>query len=139
MLTKLKVCTGCGKEKLIWKNNGRDGGRYCKHCWSCHKSKENKSQKPKSAPSSSRIAQKSEKQKALDKAYSLMRKEYLTKHPMCEINLPGVCKGNACDIHHTAYRGINTLAQATWLAACRECHEWCHSHPKEARELGYLK
>ncbi len=65
--------------------------------------------------------------------------EYLTKHPMCEINLPGTCKGQACDIHHTAYRGINTLAQATWLAACRECHEWCHAHPKEARELGYLK
>lgn len=68
-----------------------------------------------------------------------MRKEYLTKHPMCEVKLPGVCKGQACDIHHTAYRGINTLAQATWLAACRECHDWCHSNPKEARELGYLK
>ena len=67
-----------------------------------------------------------------------MRKEYLTKHPMCEIKLPG-CNGQACDIHHTAYRGINTLAQATWLAACRECHEWCHANPKEARELGYLK
>lgn len=134
---KLKICSICEKEGPIWKNH--EGSRYCKHCWSCHKSKENKSQKPKSAPSSSRIAQKSEKQKALDKAYSLMRKEYLTKHPMCEINLPGICKGNACDIHHTAYRGINTLAQATWLAACRECHEWCHKFPKEARILGYLK
>lgn len=68
-----------------------------------------------------------------------MRKEYLTKHPMCEVKLPGVCKGQACDIHHTAYRGINTLAQATWLAACRECHSWVHKNPAEARELGYLK
>jgi len=134
---KLKICSICEKESPIWKNH--EGSRYCKSCWSCHKSKENKSQKPKSAPSSSRIAQKSEKQKAIDKAYTLMRKEYLTKHPMCEINLPGICKGQACDIHHTAYRGIQTLAQATWLAACRECHEWCHAHPKEARELGYLK
>jgi hypothetical protein len=132
---KLKVCSGCQKETVIWKNH--EGSKYCKSCWSCHKSKENKPQKPKLAPSPS-IKQKSDKQKAIDKAYTLMRKEYLTKHPMCEVKLPG-CNGQACDIHHTAYRGINTLAQATWLAACRECHDWCHSNPKEARELGYLK
>lgn len=132
---KLKVCSGCQKETIIWKNY--EGSKYCKSCWSCHKSKENKPQKPKLAPSPS-IKQKSDKQKAIDKAYTLMRKEYLTKHPMCEIKLPGVCKGQACDIHHTAYRGINTLAQATWLAACRECHDWCHANPKEARELGFL-
>jgi len=132
---KLKVCSGCQKETVIWKNH--EGSKYCKDCWSCHKSKENKPQKPKLAPSSS-IKQKSDKQKAIDKAYTLMRKEYLTKHPMCELKLPG-CLGQATDIHHTEYRGIKTLAQATWLAACRKCHDWCHSNPKEARELGYLK
>jgi len=132
---KLKVCSGCQKETVIWKNH--EGSKYCKDCWSCHKSKENKPQKPKLAPSSS-IKQKSDKQKAIDKAYTLMRKEYLTKHPMCELKLPG-CLGQATDTHHTEYRGIKTLAQATWLAACRKCHDWCHSNPKEARELGYLK
>lgn len=132
---KLKVCSCCQKETVIWKNH--EGSKYCKDCWSCHKSKENKPQKPKLAPSSS-IKQKSDKQKAIDKAYTLMRKEYLTKHPMCELKLPG-CLGQATDIHHTEYRGIKTLAQATWLAACRKCHDWCHSNPKEARELGYLK
>ena len=66
-----------------------------------------------------------------------MRKEYLTKHPMCEIKLPG-CNGQATDIHHTEYRGIKTLAQATWLASCRACHSWIHLNPKEARELGFL-
>jgi len=132
---KLKVCSGCQKETVIWKNH--EGSKYCKDCWSCHKSKEDKPQKPKLAPSSS-IKQKSDKQKAIDKAYTLMRKEYLTKHPMCELKLPG-CLGQATDIHHTEYRGIKTLAQATWLAACRKCHDWCHSNPKEARELGYLK
>ena len=134
---KTKICDGCGLERPIWKSSGTGGLKLCKNCWSCHKSKENKPQKPTLAPSSS-IKQKSDKQKAIDKAYSLMRKEYLTKHPMCEIKLPGVCTGQACDIHHKSYRGINTLAQATWAAACRECHEWCHKNPKEARELGFL-
>lgn len=132
MISKKKVCSGCNTEQYIWKRYL--GQPFCKSCWSCHESKD----KPKTKVPS-KLKQKSDKQKAIDKAYTLMRKEYLTKHPMCEVKLPGVCKGQACDIHHTAYRGINTLAQATWLAACRECHDWCHSNPKEARELGYLK
>ena len=131
MISKKKVCSACNTEQYIWKRHL--GQPFCKSCWSCHESKD----KPKTKVPS-KLKQKSDKQKAIDKAYTLMRKEYLTKHPMCEINLPGVCKGQACDIHHTAYRGINTLAQATWLAACRECHEWCHKFPKEARELGFL-
>jgi hypothetical protein len=131
VISKKKVCSGCNTEQYIWKRHL--GQPFCKSCWSCHESKD----KPKTKVPS-KLKQKSDKQKAIDKAYTLMRKEYLTKHPMCEIKLPG-CNGQACDIHHTAYRGINTLAQATWLAACRECHEWCHSNPKEARELGYLK
>jgi hypothetical protein len=135
---KLKTCDICGEEKPIWKSSGTGGLRYCKYCWSCHKSKDKDTQKPKTSPSSSKLKQKSDKQKAIDKAYTLMRKEYLNKHPMCEIKLPG-CTGHATDIHHTEYRGINTLAQATWLAVCRGCHDWCHSNPKEARELGYLK
>jgi hypothetical protein len=136
MIGKKKICSGCNTEQYIWKNH--EGSKYCKDCWSCHKSKDNKSQKPKLAPSSSKLKQKSDKQKAIDKAYTLMRKEYLTKHPMCEIKLPG-CTGLATDIHHKEYRGINTLAQATWVAACRTCHDWCHANPAEARELGYLK
>ena len=131
MIPKKKTCSGCNTEQYIWKRHL--GQPFCKSCWSCHESKD----KPKTKVPS-KLKQKSDKQKAIDKAYTLMRKEYLTKHPMCEIKLPG-CNGQACDIHHTAYRGINTLAQATWLAACRECHDWCHSNPKEARELGYLK
>jgi hypothetical protein len=131
VISKKKVCSACNTEQYIWKRHL--GQPFCKSCWSCHESKD----KPKTKVPS-KLKQKSDKQKAIDKAYTLMRKEYLTKHSMCEIKLPG-CNGQACDIHHTAYRGINTLAQATWLAACRECHDWCHSNPKEARELGYLK
>ena len=131
MIPKKKVCSGCNTEQYIWKRHL--GQPFCKSCWSCHESKD----KPKTKVPS-KLKQKSDKQKAIDKAYTLMRKEYLTKHPMCEIKLPG-CNGQACDIHHTAYRGINTLTQATWLAACRECHSWVHLEPKLARKLGFLK
>jgi hypothetical protein len=130
VISKKKVCSGCNTEQYIWKRHL--GQPFCKSCWSCHESKD----KPKTKVPS-KLKQKSDKQKAIDKAYTLMRKEYLTKHSMCEIKLPG-CKGQACDIHHTAYRGINTLAQATWLAACRECHDWVHMEPKLARKLGFL-
>jgi hypothetical protein len=133
---KLKTCTGCGKEKPIWKNH--EGGKYCKECWSCHKSKE-LPQKPKLTPSSSKLKQKSDKQKAIDKAYSLMRKEYLTKNPLCKMNIPGVCTGSASDVHHSEYRGIQTLAQSTWIPACRACHDWVHANPKDARVLGLIK
>jgi len=131
VISKKKVCSACNTEQYIWKRHL--GQPFCKSCWSCHESKD----KPKTKVPS-KLKQKSDKQKAIDKAYTLMRKEYLTKHPMCEIKLPG-CNGQACDIHHTAYRGINTLAQATWLAACRECHSWVHLEPKLARKLGFLK
>ena len=132
MISKKKVCSACNTEQYIWKRHLSQP--FCKSCWSCHESKD----KPKTKVPS-KLKQKSDKQKAIDKAYTLMRKEYLTKHPMCEVKLPGVCKGQACDIHHTAYRGINTLAQATWLAACRECHNFVHMEPKLARKLGFLK
>ena len=131
MISKKKVCSACNTEQYIWKRHL--GQPFCKSCWSCHESKD----KPKTKVPS-KLKQKSDKQKAIDKAYTLMRKEYLTKHPMCEVKLPG-CKGQACDIHHSEYRGIKTLVQSSWFATCRECHNFCHSNPKEARELGYLK
>jgi hypothetical protein len=52
------------------------------------------------------------------------------------------CAHGATDVHHT-YNGANRdafyLVQSTWLAACRNCHDWVHMNSKDARELGYLK
>jgi hypothetical protein len=71
------------KPSVIWKNH--EGFRYCKNCWSCHQSNL-VAQKPtenlipvvlpnvKKRP---RIKLKSEKQKALDKAYLLIRILYV--------------------------------------------------------------
>ena len=44
MKQKLKECDGCQKMTVIWKNH--EGNRYCKYCWSCHKSSTNKPKKP---------------------------------------------------------------------------------------------
>jgi len=135
MQSKKKYCSGCDSEQYIWKNH--EGKKYCKMCWSS----QNKSiKKPKAILSPrGQIAQKSDKQKAIDKAYTLMRKAYMTQNPLCNIKIPGVCTGPSCDVHHTAGRGIQTLVQATWVATCRECHNYCHSNPLEARKLGFLK
>jgi hypothetical protein len=134
--SKKKYCSGCDSEQYIWKNDR--GVKYCKSCWSCHKSKDT-TQKPKTTPLSSKLKQKSDKQKAIDKAYTLMRKVYMTQNPLCNIKIPGICTGLSCDVHHMEGRGIQTLVQATWVATCRECHSWCHLNPLEARELGFLK
>lgn len=45
------------------------------------------------------------------------------------------------DIHHKFSgkdRAKYFLDVSTWLAVSREGHNWIHSFPKEARELGYL-
>ena len=141
----LKECYGCRKPSVIWKNH--EGFRYCKNCWSCHQSNL-VAQKPtenlipvvlpnvKKRP---RIKLKSEKQKALDKAYLLMRKEYMDKNPLCNVKVSKDCFFNATDIHHMEGRGERTLTQLTWISTCRPCHTWIHEHPEEARILGFLK
>jgi hypothetical protein len=45
-------------------------------------------------------------------------------------------------VHHT-YAGVNRdafyLVQSTWLAVCRNCHDFLHLNPKLSREMGWLK
>jgi predicted HNH restriction endonuclease len=31
------------------------------------------------------------------------------------------------------------LIQSTWIPVCRNCHNWIHSNPEEARIMKYLK
>jgi len=134
MKIKLKECDGCHKETVIWKNH--EGYRYCKLCWSCHNSKDNTQKPTKSA-----ISQVSSKRKKKDLEYSKLRKRFLTDFSLCQIAVKG-CSVNATDVHHT-YAGSNRdafyLVQSTWLAVCRNCHDWVHAHPKESRAFGYLK
>jgi hypothetical protein len=131
---KLKECDGCQKMTVIWKNH--EGCRYCKYCWSCHSSKDN-TQKP----TSSVIPRVSSKRAKKDAEYLKLRDRYLTENPLCMVKVGG-CSHNATDVHHK-YAGSNRdafyLVQSTWLATCRNCHDWIHNHPTEARTMNWLK
>ena len=98
MKPKLKTCDGCQKMTVIWKNH--EGNRYCKYCWSCHKSSSNKSQKPNVS-----IPHVSSKRKKKDAEYLKLRRRYLNENPLCKINRVD-CTKKATDIHHT-YAGSN--------------------------------
>ena len=136
MKQKLKICDGCEKETVIWKNQG--GFKYCKYCWSCQNAiNKNSLQKP----TDYKIPQVSSKRKKKDQEYSKLRNVFLTENHLCQVAVSG-CTNSASDVHHT-YAGSNRdafyLVQSTWLAACRNCHDYIHGHPTEARVLGYLK
>ena len=134
MKVKLKECDGCQQMTVIWKNH--EGYRYCKNCWSCHSSKDN-TQKP----TKSVIPPVSSKRKKKDQEYLKLRERYLTENPLCMVKVGG-CTHNATDVHHK-YAGSNReafyLVQSTWLAVCRNCHDWVHARPGDARLMGWLK
>jgi cytochrome c553 len=117
---KTKICDGCGLERPIWKSSGTGGLKLCKNCWSCHKSGDTEQK-----PTNSAIPRVSAKRAKKDAEYSKLRQRYLTT-----------------DVHHPRAgkdREVYYLVQSTWLAVCRNCHDWVHSHPEEARTMGWLK
>jgi cytochrome c553 len=133
MQSKKKICSSCNTEQYIWKRHL--GEPFCKHCWSCHKSNDT-SQKPKNP-----IPKVSSKRKKQDQEYLKLRKVFLTEHTLCEVKVAG-CMMHATDVHHTysgSDRAVYYLIQSTWLASCRNCHNWIHSHPEQARTMKWLK
>ncbi len=72
--------------------------------------------------------------------YGVLRKIHLQEHPECEINLPGICDGQATTIHHCAKRGINLLKADTFKSACMSCHTYIETKmsAEERREKGLL-
>ena len=81
----------------------------------------------------------SEKRKIENLKYSVLRIEFLGKK---ENQICPITKQQTIEVHHT-YCGKDRakyyLDVSTWLAVSRDGHNWIHSNPKEARELGYLK
>ncbi len=125
-----KMCDGCGELRPIWKN--KEGKRYCKQCWSAH------SVTTKIKPTQKRISPRSPKRSKQEAEYSKLRKEFLTKHPMCQAHLPQVCTQVSTDVHHMKGRiGDLLLDQAHWLSVCRGCHYWIEMRPQAAKELGF--
>jgi hypothetical protein len=129
MQTKHKLCSGCKKEKKIWKRH--EGERYCQSCWSCHSGKDTKKPTAKKP-----LAPRSSKKEKLDALYTIIRKQWMKDHPMCQAKLPG-CSLEAHDIHHKEGKvGELYLDTTNFVSICRNCHTWVHSNPKQAKELG---
>lgn len=84
----------------------------------------------------SRIKPVSKKRKdALVKYYALA-KDYLHKHPTCEVD---GCGNKATEIHHKARRHGGLLLEVRFfMAVCRKCHRWIEDNPKDAREKKYI-
>ena len=128
--TKLKICSGCGNERHIWKNH--EGERFCKDCWY--------SKSPVKFSSHSRLIKPtSDKRKPLDQLYSKLRAEFLNKpeNAFCHAKLPGCLRSTGQDltIHHKKGRGKFYLDMTTWISLCINCHRWVEEHPAEAKEM----
>ena len=134
MKAKKKICDGCTKERMIWKNH--KGKRYCKQCWSYHFVTVNaKSSKPANRKP---LANRSTKRAKQEREYLKIRKSFLLSSQGCQASLPKICTRQVTDVHHMKGRIGNLLTDPTYfLAVCRPCHNWIEEHPKEAKELGY--
>lgn len=138
-MKNLKCCDGCLRNSMIWKNHTDENGvrrRYCKLCAGVLIKNEKEAIKPTVRKP---LRPRSLKRQAQEKEYSARRKVYLEAHPECEIAIPGICQFHSTEIHHTNDRNGDKLNDETyWKVTDRACHQWIHSHPKEAKELGFL-
>jgi hypothetical protein len=127
---KLKTCSGCEEQKVIWKNH--EGNKFCKDCWY-------KQTPPKTPKKSSVLKLTSDKRKPLDQLYSKLRKEFLDlpHNSTCRAKLPGCLNvtGQNLTVHHTKGRGKYYLDSSTWIPLCLTCHKWVEEHPAQAKEL----
>jgi len=88
-----------------------------------------------------RLKSVSRKRQILNKEYSILRKEFLSKpeNKICYARLPG-CTGNdpsKLTIHHKRGReGSYFLDITHWIAVCLHCHDWIERNPWQAKELG---
>lgn len=131
MKVKLKLCSGCGLPKQIWKNVGRE--KFCRECYG--KSITGVAKKPK--PTAKRIPAMSSKMAKKKAVYSVMRVKFLTDHPMCHARIDARCSMKATEVHHKAGRIEELLLDMRfWLPVCHNCHVWCELHPIEAKEMG---
>ena len=131
MQQKKKLCNGpCNSLQYIWKNAG--GKKFCIRCWSAQSKSDTKPTVVRK-----KIAARSPKKIKQDALYSSLRRKFLEENPMCQAHLPGLCLGQASEIHHRAgkigslYCDINNF-----LAICRPCHNYITIYSKEAIELG---
>ena len=133
--TKLKTCDNCKKLSIIWKSSGTGGNKLCKQCATT-----GVAIKPtiKAKP----IPPRSQKRSKEERLYVAKRIIFIQEHPMCEAHISGICTEYATEVHHKHSgkdREQSFIDEKTWMAICRNCHNWIHNNSRDARELGFLK
>lgn len=68
--------------------------------------------------------------------YSVLEKDFLLDHPVCEASVTG-CTYHATQVHHKKGRGKLLTVVKYFLAVCDHCHKWIEKHPKAAKEAGF--
>lgn len=58
------------------------------------------------------------------------------ENKMCQAKVPG-CSLKPTDIHHMKGRGKYYMDTSTWLAVCRNCHNWIENNPQDAYDEGF--
>lgn len=134
MQTKLKKCAECLQDKVIWKNHL--GLKYCAQCWNKIKPQVPLKQSPIKS-SQKPIPKESTKRQKEHKIYTISRIQYLKDHPICFMNIPGLCTKIATTIQHLKGRGKYYLDQKYWKGSCMACHSYADTHPTEAIENGW--
>lgn len=94
-----------------------------------------------------RLPKVSKRRAPQNRAYTKLRRLFLSTRFYCEAapliskaGFPMKYPRHATEVHHKHGRiGAWLNATAWWVPVCREAHNWIHSHPKEARELGLLR
>ncbi len=126
---KTKVCSHCGKERVIWKSAGKD--KYCQPCWYQLKPAKLVIKSP-----AKKVKKVSTKRRKQNSEYTQVRHDFLYQHEFCKARLP-ICTQWATEIHHMKGR-IEELITDTqfFLPVCRSCHDWIENHPEEAYVLG---
>lgn len=143
---KHKPCNGVscnGKLQPIWKNEMTEEGRksYCKACWA-QKSQAGKPTKPRQnlKRSSTPVKKVSDKKKARDIVYKVLREQYLKNHPMCEMAIKGICTKAGTTIQHLRGRcGEYYTDDRYFMSACLPCHQFVDTHPDFALENGFAE
>lgn len=137
MEPKLKDCKNPDCDKQFLQYNSLKP--YCS--WECEKkckpakTKEPKVYNIKRTP----IKTVSDKRKAKDKIYRILRKEFLSRpdNQYCAVK-PHL---KSVEVHHK-YCGKDRdkfyLDTTTWLAVSRAGHNWIHENPAQAREMNFL-
>lgn len=90
----------------------------------------------KASPPRVAVSKVSPLQGILNAIYAIISAELKPLHPVCEGKLSG-CTHKATDIHHMKGRkGFLLILSKYFKYLCRNCHDFCTVHSKEAKEMG---